>query len=82
MPCAICPSKIRKKKQICGAACFIATEIKFFEDVPLSRPHYHSTAHNIQRILFIFGTANDLSRSMNPIGYDVSMFIFWDLVAL
>ena len=32
-----------------------------------SRPFYHSTAHNIQWILLIFGTHIDLSRSMNPL---------------
>ena len=37
---------------------------------------YLSTAHNIQWILFIFGTAIDPSMSMNSIGYGVSMFIF------
>ena len=29
--------KTRKKKQVCGAACFMAAEIKFSEDVRLSR---------------------------------------------
>ena len=28
--------KTRKKKQVCGAACFMAAEIKFSEDVRLS----------------------------------------------
>ena len=28
--------KTRKKKQVCGAACFIAAEIKFSKDVRLS----------------------------------------------
>ena len=46
------------------------------QSVRPSCPHYHSTTHNIQRILFIFNTAIDLSRSMNPIDYGVSMFIF------
>ena len=40
-----------------------------------SRPHYHSTAHNIQWILFIFGTANDLGTSTNPIDYGVSIHV-------
>ena len=39
-----------------------------------SRSRYHSAAHNIQRISFIFGTANDLN--MNPIDYGISLFIF------
>ena len=39
-----------------------------------SRSPYNSTAHNIQRILFIFGTAIDLCRSMNPVNYEISMF--------
>ena len=47
-----------------------------------SCPGYHSTAHNIQQILFIFGTVNDLDRSMDPIDYGVSMFIVYDPVAL
>ena len=28
--------KTRKKKQVCGAACFMAAEIKFFKDIRLS----------------------------------------------
>ena len=40
------------------------------------RPRYHSTAHNIWWILFIFGTGIDLSKSMNPIYCRVSVFIF------
>ena len=36
-----------------------------------SCPCYHSTAHNIHWILSIFGTANNLGRSMNPIDYGV-----------
>ena len=44
--------------------------------VHLSYPSYHSTAHNIEQILFIYNTAIDLSRDMNPIDYGVSRFIF------
>ena len=44
--------------------------------------HYHPTAHNIQQILLICGTAIYLSRSMNPVDYGVSTFILWDPVAL
>ena len=42
------------------------------------RPSYprHSTAHNIERIMFIFGTAIDCSRNMNLIDYVVYNFIF------
>ena len=32
-----------------------------------SRPHYRSTADNIEPILFMIGTAVDLIRNMNPI---------------
>ena len=45
-------------------------------------PSYYSTGHNIQRILFIFGTAFDLSRSTNSIDYGVSIFIHKDSVVL
>ena len=47
-----------------------------------SSPHYHSTAHNIYLILFIIGTAIDLSGSMNAFDYRASVFIFVDPVAL
>ena len=50
--------------------------------VLLFRPCYHSAAHNILRILVIFSAAIDLSRSMNPVDYGVSVFIFWDPVTL
>ena len=43
--------------------------------VHLSCPYFPSTAHNIKRILFIFGTAIDFSRCMNSIDYGISMFI-------
>ena len=33
--------KTRKKKQVCGAACFIAAEIKFSKDVRLSNCRQH-----------------------------------------
>ena len=45
-----------------------------------SHPCYQSTTHNIQGILFIFGTAIDLCRSL--VDYGASMFIFQDPVAL
>ena len=47
-----------------------------------SRPRYRSTAYNIQRILFKFGTGNNFSRSMNPIDLGISMFSFLDSVGL
>ena len=47
-----------------------------------SSPHYHSAAHDIYRILFIIGTAIDLSGSMNAFDYRASVFIFVDPVAL
>ena len=34
------------------------------------------TTHNIWRILFIFDTSIDLSMSMRPNDYEVSMLIF------
>ena len=34
--------KTRKKKQVCGAACFMAAEIKFSEDVRLQKPEIPS----------------------------------------
>ena len=38
--------KTRKKKQVCGAACFMAAEIKFSEDVRLSvRPSGEVSGH-------------------------------------
>ena len=40
-----------------------------------SRPRYYPTAHNIQGILLIFGTAIDLSRSTNFNSYGFSVFI-------
>ena len=39
-------------------------------------PCYRSTAHNIERILLIFHTANNLRRSMNPIDHGFSVLIF------
>ena len=39
-------------------------------------PHYHSAAHNIQRIIFKFGTAIDLCLNMDPVHYGVFIFIF------
>ena len=35
--------KTRKKKQVCGAACFMAAEIKFSKDVRLSVDHTYFT---------------------------------------
>ena len=40
-----------------------------------SRLRYHSTAHNISRILFISSPVVNLSMSMNRIDYWVAMFI-------
>ena len=50
--------------------------------VHLSRPCYHSTAYNMQRILFIFHTVVGLSRSMNPMDYGISVFILLDSLVL
>ena len=47
-----------------------------------SCPHYHSTDHNIYRILSIFITASSSSRDMNPFDYEVSILISKDPVAL
>ena len=47
-----------------------------------SRLRYHSADHNISQKMFPFGLTTDLNMSMNPIDYGVSMFIFYDLVAL
>ena len=43
---------------------------------------YNSTAHNIEMILYIFGTTIAFSRNMIPIDYEVPMYIFQDPVAL
>ena len=41
--------KTRKKKQVCGAACFMAAEIKFTEDVRLSvRPSGEVSGHLLE----------------------------------
>ena len=52
--------------------------------VQLSHPHYRFTAQNIQWILFILGTTIDLRKSMNPFGYEVSIFtrILWNFEPL
>ena len=42
--------KTRKKKQVCGAACFMAAEIKFSEDVRLSVCLWH-LFHNVPIIV-------------------------------
>ena len=47
-----------------------------------SCPRYHSTAHNISQILFIFGSVIDLKMHMNPVDTGISLLIFWDPVAL
>ena len=40
--------KTRKKKQVCGAACFMAAEIKFSEDVrPSVTPFWQCSCHGI-----------------------------------
>ena len=44
--------KTRKKKQVCGAACFMAAEIKFSEDVRLSVTPFWLCSHH--RIIMKF----------------------------
>ena len=76
-----CPQPIRAVGYF-RARCRLSDCPTVRPNVRPSRDRYYSTAHKIQHILFIFGTSVNLSRSMDPIDYVVSMFICWDLVAL
>ena len=59
--------KTRKKKQVCGAACFMAAEIKFSEDVrPSVRPRFpdfSSTCFEISiwNLVYTFSRWHDMS---------------------
>ena len=66
--------------------CFIFTLVPFrpkgifvpcavCPSVRPSRPRYHFMSHNIQRILFISGTTNNLDRIVQAIDYRVFMSI-------
>ena len=53
--------KTRKKKQVCGAACFMAAEIKFSEDVrpsvcPSVRPSVHLSVCGQNRVRSVSST--------------------------
>ena len=54
--------KTRKKKQVCGAACFMAAEIKFSKDVHLSVTPFWLCSHH--RIIMKFSgvITNDQSK--------------------
>ena len=54
--------KTRKKKQVCGAACFMAAEIKFSKDVRLSVTPFWLCSHH--RIIMKFSgvITNDQSK--------------------
>ena len=53
--------KTRKKKQVCGAACFMAAEIKFSEDVRVSVTPFSLCSHN--RIIMKFSRVGTMDRS-------------------
>ena len=55
--------KTRKKKQVCGAACFMAAEIKFSEDVRPSFPDFFSTCFEISiwNLVYAFSRWHDMS---------------------
>ena len=44
--------KTRKKKQVCGAACFMAAEIKFSEDVRPLQYHIKSLQYHIKTLQY------------------------------
>ena len=66
-----------------GVSMFISLgfrgTLKFYEYTDWlvfgTRPCYHSTAHNMKGILFIFGTAIGLSKSMNLFGTFLVLFL-------
>ena len=59
--------KTRKKKQVCGAACFMAAEIKFSEDVrPTVTPFWQCSCHRI--ILKFSGVINIDRRDVHAKG--------------
>ena len=55
--------KTRKKKQVCGAACFMAAEIKFSEDVRPGFPDFSSTCFEISiwNLVYTFSRWHDMS---------------------
>ena len=55
--------KTRKKKQVCGAACFMAAEIKFSEDVRPRFPDFSSTCFEISiwNLVYTFSRWHDMS---------------------
>ena len=77
---SVCPSvymkKTRKKKQVCGAACFMAAEIKFSEDVRPSVCRRHGF-RSISQVCFGISISNFICMLMVAIGR--SLLIFSDI---
>ena len=68
--------KTRKKKQVCGAACFMAAEIKFSEDVRPSVCRLHGF-RSISQVCFGISISNFICMLMVAIGR--SLLIFSDV---
>ena len=68
--------KTRKKKQVCGAACFMAAEIKFSEDVRPSVCRRHGF-RSISQVCFGISVSNFICMLMVAIGR--SLLIFSDV---
>ena len=85
--------KTRKKKQVCGAACFMAAEIKFSKDVspsvrlsvrpsvPLYTSFPELFEKNIGSIYFTPGNYPYGVSLLTPIHFRVPSLIFGPLVA-
>ena len=74
--------KTRKKKQVCGAACFMAAEIKFSEDVrPSVRPSVcrQHGFRSISQVSFGILISNFICKLMVAIGR--SLLIFSDVTS-
>ena len=68
--------KTRKKKQVCGAACFMAAEIKFSEDVRPSVCRRHGF-RSISQVCFGISISNFICMLIVAIGR--SLLIFSDV---
>ena len=65
--------KTRKKKQVCGAACFMAAEIKFSEDVRPSVCRRHGF-WSISQVCFGISISNFICMLMVAIGRSLLIF--------